>query len=122
MTEYVPFVSPDGLNSHGTGKEHIHYSHELMEQICEMIAAGAWMSEIETLPGMPSQHTLWNWRAARPDVADKYENAVMRRCETMQDHHRKMVRDCPLNIASIRLLEVALKSDMWYVRLQCDFE
>jgi hypothetical protein len=40
----------------------------------------------------------------------------------MQDHHRKMVRDCPLNIASIRLLEVALKSDVPHVRLQCDFE
>ena len=93
----------------------VTYTPELMDRICEMVAGGMWLTEIASLPGMPTTTAIVLWRNKFPDAAAKYEAAITARTETMQDTHKDMIEKCDKNQNAIRLLELHIKTDMWYM-------
>jgi hypothetical protein len=73
-------------------KLRVTYKPEIALRICEEVAGGATIVEIEATDGMPSRSTIYRWLAVYPKFFDAYERAREVSAQSFEDEALMMAR------------------------------
>ncbi len=91
------------------------FSIMVVREICRLISCGAIMPDIERMAGMPKSVLFYEWCNDNPEVEEMHHKALLCRMKTRQDEHTEMIRNCPKNLPDIKLLEIQIKDDLWFM-------
>ena len=91
------------------------YKPEIVGKICELVATGSNLNQIENLDGMPDAATVYLWLVRYPEFKERYEAARLARLETYEDEQERKILATKPDMAELKKLEIWLKKQWLFM-------
>ena len=86
---------------------------DIMERICELLAAGQSMAQICRSKAMPAQSTVYRWIAESAEFSERYAHAREMQADMLADEIIEIAESCEPEAAAVAKAKARIDARKW---------
>ena len=86
---------------------------DIMERICELLAAGQSMAQICRSKAMPAQSTVYRWIAESAEFSERYAHAREMQADMLADEISEIADSCEPEAAAVAKAKARIDARKW---------